>query len=309
MVSRHPSSLRLLTKNVTAIKVRRCSFLANGGLLLLVLLGCDTNHPPTSPDARPTGAAGVNGVVRAERPPSTRMSMPPPLEAGVQVTVIAYRLQIHAGAFKLRWSKAGFVPVESAEQALEAGDHITMSDIVLKTAPWAITGMLTDSRENRVAEADVTIELGDAYHNTLSTTSAADGQYRIASTTPHFDSVTVSARRNGFEPLSLQRVSCCDPPADTVYDIRLVRVLTVTMTGPSTLRVGERVELPLATIDLDNDTQRFVYILPSSSDPTVVAVENGQRGFVIRGARPGVAIITFDYHGVSATLQVRVVDQ
>ena len=111
------------------------------------------------------------------------------------------------------------------------------------------------------------------------------------------------------QPLSLQRVSCCDPPADTVYDIRLVRVLTVTMTGPSTLRVGERVELPLATIDLDNDTQRFVYILPSSSDPTVVAVENGQRGFVIRGARPGVAIITFDYHGVSATLQVRVVDQ
>ena len=62
--------------------------------------------------------------------------MPPPLEAGVQVTVIAgpaqgsmvitdatgaYRLQIRAGVFRLRWSKAGFLPVESAEQALEAG--------------------------------------------------------------------------------------------------------------------------------------------------------------------------------------------
>jgi hypothetical protein len=221
----------------------------------------------------------------------------------------AYSLQIRAGVFRLRWSKAGFLPVESAEEALEAGDHITMSDIVLKTAPWVITGMVTDSRDNRVAEALVTIELGSAFHTTLSTTSAADGRYRIASTTPHFDSVIVSALKNGFEPLSRQRVSCCDPPADNVYDIRLVRVLTVTMTGPSTLRVGERVELPLAAIDLDNNAQRFVYILPSSSDPTVVAVENGQRGFVIRGVRPGLAIITFDYHGVSATLQVRVVDQ
>jgi hypothetical protein len=322
MASRHRSSLRSLAKIAKAVRLRRCPFLANGGLLLLVvLLGCGTSHQATSPDATP--AVGVNGIVRAERPPG-RYSMPPPLEPGVQVAVIsgpaqgsmvmtdangAYSLQIPPGTFKLRASKAGFLPVEGAEQILDAGDHITLPDIVLKTAPWAISGTVTDSRANRVADVLVTIELGGTFFNTLSTTSAADGRYRIASTTAHFDTVELSARKNGFESLSRQQVSCCDPPADNLFDITLVRVLKVTMTGPSTLRVGEGVELPLAGIDLDNGAQRLVYILPSSSDPTAVAVEHGQRGFVIRGVRPGVATITFDYQGAGTTLQVRVVDQ
>jgi len=51
-----------------------------------------------------------------------------------------------------------------------------------------------------------------------------------------------------------------------------------------------------------------VYLLPASNDSTVVAVENGQRGFVIRGMRAGLATITFAYRGVVTTLNVRVVD-
>ena len=52
-----------------------------------------------------------------------------------------------------------------------------------------------------------------------------------------------------------------------------------------------------------------VYLLPASNDSTVVAVENGQPGFVIRGMRVGLATITFAYRGVVTTLNVRVVDR
>lgn len=293
------------------------------GLLLSVLSGCDSNQQPNSPTVTGTGATAVDGVVRLERPPATRIVAPPPAEAGVQVSVIAgmgqgsatltdargaYRLDLPTGIFKLRWSRAGFLPLESEERRVEAGDRITMPEIVLKTAPWAIAGMIADSRQNPVEDAQVTIDASGAFPVRLSATSGGDGRYRVASTTPHFDTVALSASGKGLEPLFWQRIACCDPPADTVYDIRLVRVLKVTMTGPDTLRVGESVELPIATIDLDNDSQRFVYILPVSSDPAVVAVGNGQRGFVIRGVRPGIATITFDYRGVTTTLQVRVVE-
>jgi hypothetical protein len=88
----------------------------------------------------------------------------------------------------------------------------------------------------------------------------------------------------------------------------MVRVLRVSPAGPSLLHVGEGVEMPPSTIDYDNGVQRLVYILPSSGDPSIVAVERGQRGFVLRGVRPGAAIITFDVDGIDATLTVQVVE-
>jgi carboxypeptidase family protein len=279
---------------------------------------------PGSPPAGP-GTVEVAGVVRGERPPTTRIGTPAPAEPGVAVSVVAgaatgrstvttaqgvYALQLPEGLFRLSFSKAGFQIQEIADQSVAAGNHFEMPDVVLKTAPWAITGTVRDSAGNHVAGANVTIDIGDAFARTLSTISGDDGRYRIASTVPHFDAVYVSASRTGFEGLfPRQQVACCAPPADAVYDIRLVRVLRVAMIAPSLLRVGEGVELPAATIDLDDGIQRFVYILPASSDPTVVAVERGQRGFVIRGMRPGQAMVTFDYQGVDATQAVQVVSE
>ena len=185
-----------------------------------------------------------------------------------------------------------------------------MSDIVLRTSPWAIAGVVTDSRENRVAGAVVTIRPGDAFNTTFGvTTTDADGRYRLASASPHFDRVLLSAVKEGFEPQNMQPVDCCDSAADTAYNVRLVRVLSVQMTGPSTLRVGETVELPQAQIVLDTGVERLVYLLPSSSSPSEVAVGRGQRGYVIQGIRPGRAVITCDWQGVRGTLQVQVVAQ
>jgi hypothetical protein len=121
--------------------------------------------------------------------------------------------------------------------------------------------------------------------------------------------VRLSAGKEEFEPLDSQPVVCCNPPDDTIYNVRLVHVLSVTMTGPTVLRVGEAVDLPPANVVLDNGVERSVYLLPSSSSPSEVAVERGQRGYVLRGVLPGIATITCDWQGVRAMLQVRVVDR
>ena len=297
-------------------------------LVLILLAGCSSDSSsgsaisPSSPGAR-TGVA--SGIVRGERPAASRVSMPPPVQAGVVVTVVAgraqgasaitdlngsYALALPEGTFALRWSKTGFQTAESDAQSIEADNTINIPDVVLKTAPWAVTGLVVDSRGNRATGVVVSLNRGDATlpATTLNSTSGADGRYRIASTLPHWETVSISATGTGYEPLFSQQLACCDPPADTTYNFSVVRVLKVTPAGPSTLHVGEGVEMPPSTIDFDNGLQRLVYILPTSGDLSVVAVERGQRGFVLRGVRPGATIITFDFDGIDATLAVQVVE-
>jgi hypothetical protein len=101
-------------------------------------------------------------------------------------------------------------------------------------------------------------------------------------------------------------VACCSPNGDTINDIRVLRVLSIAQAGPSTLHVGESVELPATTVFYDDGTQRQVYVPPTSSDLSLIAIDRGLSGFVIRGVQPGIAIITVDHRGIEATLEVRV---
>jgi hypothetical protein len=217
-----------------------------------------------------------------------------------------YSLALPVGSFTLSVSSAGFQDA-SASGAVASGQLTRMPDLTLKTAPWAVSGLATDGRGNAVPGLAVTLEVGDAYFSKLTGVSNSSGQYRIASTVAHFDSVTVSADAVGFDVILPQQLPCCAAPADTVLDFHLARILRVDATGPGTLRVGEAVELPVDTIFLDNNTQRTVYVKPGSSAPSVVGVESGSRGWVIRGLQPGSAVLTFDYRGVVATLGVQVV--
>lgn len=297
-------------------------------LVLILLVECGGDRPSgsaLSPSPPSTRTGVVAGIVRGERPAATRILMPPPVQAGVAVTVVAgraqgssavtdlngsYTLALPEGTFALRWSKTGFQTIDSDIQSIEADNTINIPDVVLKTAPWAVTGLVIDSRGNRAAGVVASINRGDATApaTTLNSTSGADGRYRIASTLPHWESVIISATGTGYEPLFSQRLACCDPPADTTYNFSVVRVLRVSPAGPSVLHVGEGVEMPPSTIDFDNGLQRLVYILPTSGDPSIVAIERGQRGFVLRGVRPGAAIITFDFDGIDSTLAVQVVE-
>ena len=288
-------------------------------------VSCSRDSPaapdPSTPAPPNRFSAEVIGIVRGQVPPASRLSPGHTPLADAEVSVAdgagqgrstrtdargAYSLRIPQGSFRLRWSASGYKSAESAEQTLAVGERITMPDIVLSTAPWAIAGRIGDSRGNPVSGAVVTFTLGGAFPFQSSATSDGAGRYRFESESPHGSLVIFRVSGHGVEPLPSQQVACCNPQGDTINDIRVVRVLSVTQTGPSTLRVGESVELPAATVVFDDGTQLGIYILPASSDASVVATDRGERGFVIRGMKPGIATIMFDHRGIIATLRIRV---
>jgi hypothetical protein len=124
----------------------------------------------------------------------------------------------------------------------------------------------------------------------------------------HFDSIGVSAGgTDGLVPKSVE-VSCCNPPEDSIADLRLTRVARLTPHAPGALRVGEQVEMPPVDVVYDDGTSTFVYILPMSSAPATVAVDRGQRGFVVRGVKVGSATLTFGLHGAQEVVPIRVME-
>ena len=299
-----------------------------GAALMLTAFACSPEPGSTSGSpAGPSAGVVVDGIVRGEAPQNTRSVQPPPTLAGADVRVIAgsatgttattdasgaYRLQLPRGVFKLRWSKPGYLPMDSAE-AIVGNDAMTMSDVVLGTAPWAIAGLISDGRGGPVADATVVIGSGSAFVANFATlTTDGSGRYRFASSAPHFSTVTIFTRKDGYEQLSTNTVACCATDGDTRFDVRLRRIVDITIGGPGTLAVGEAGALPINDITLDDGSHRLIYLLPTSSDPSVVAVERGfegQQGYGVRGVRPGVATISRDWEHFGVDLQVRVVDR
>jgi len=136
----------------------------------------------------------------------------------------------------------------------------------------------------------------------------SNGRYRLTSAGVHFDTIGVSAGgTQGLVPKSIE-VPCCNPPEDTVAALRLTRVARLTPHAPASLHVGEQVEIPAVDVVYDDATSTFIYILPMSSAPTTVAVDRGQRGFVVRGVQVGSATLTFDLHGAQEVVPIRVVE-
>jgi hypothetical protein len=272
-----------------------------------------------------SGVVDVQGIVRAQVPPGDGRQTTRPGLSGVDVTVIAgaasgattttnpageYRLQLPRGTFKLRWSKAGYDTTIS-EEMFAASDRITMSDVVLNTAAWAITGVVTDGRANPVPRATVTIA-ASVFGNLGSATTDIDGRYRFASTQPHFTTVSVSVRKDGYAPPLAATIKCCNAAGDTPFDVRVQRILSISMSGPTMLAVGDAGAIPINDIALDDGSHRFIYLFPTSSDASVIAVERGfmgQQGYGIRGVGPGTAIVTCEFEGVQVQLNVRVVDR
>jgi Carboxypeptidase regulatory-like domain len=304
--------------------------LRDGGVWLcsaaLVLGAAACGSSPGSATAPSSAGVLVEGIVRGEAPPNSRSLLPPPALAGADVIVISgsatgtstttdpngeYRLQLPRGLFKLRWSKPGYLPMDSAE-GIVSTEAITMSDVVLRTAPWTIAGLISDGHGTPVAGATVIVGGSTVLTNFATLTTDGDGGYRFTSAEPHFSTVTIFARKDGYESGETKSVACCATAGDTRFDVRLRRIVGITIDGPGTLAVGEGAALPINDITLDDGSHRFIYLLPTSDDPSVVAVERafmGQQGYGVRGIRPGAATVRCDWENFAVQLQVRVVDR
>lgn len=281
--------------------------------------GARTPSAPTAPIAptAPTVLAGtVTGLVRSDAPGGRHARAHPPLP-NVTVTVIGgpaagtrtttredgtYELRA-AGTFKLQFEHPSFTTSESSETSMTEAGQIAMPELVLATAPWTISGLVTDSLGNPVADARVTIGPGTGPESPYGTAMTdAAGLYTFNSTQWHGEGVNVQARKPGYDSPREQSMRCCG----RAPDIRLIRIVSITPTAPSALRVGESVEMPACVVVFDTGETRNIFVLPTSNVPTVVNVSRSTHWYAMTGYRAGVATLTFDLWGAIATTQVQV---
>lgn len=299
--------------------------LLGSGVTLVALSACaaSPSAPGTpAPPAPVEATAVVTGTLRGDILPASRMGPYTTPLTGADVVVTSgpgtgirgmtddtgtYRLTIPAGAFRLHFAKAGFAPFETATLTSGTDAVVGIPEVVLPVAPWVIAGQVTDSLGRPVADAEVWLDANDALRRSYGrTTTGADGRFRHIATLPQSNRIYVSVRRAGYVPMYEERYPCCASDGDTVIAVTVVRIVSVTQDGPAVLSPGARVDLPAAHIVFDDGSARDVYILPFSDRPEIVAVERGDRGYVLRAIDRGQAVVTFDYHGTSATLTVRV---
>lgn len=285
-------------------------------LIVLVSAGCaDSEKAPSTPTAPTVVVGKVTGLLRGEAPIISRNWRAHPVLAGATVTVVGGEASgtssatredgsfeiAAAGRFKLRFEHPGFITSESSDTVMIAGG-VTLPDVTLATAPWSISGVITDSLGNPVPDADVTVFAAE-FQPLVTVKTNASGRYTASSTLPHLASVIVTASRAGFQPLqSAPPVPCCG----TAPVIKLVRIVSITPTAPDALRVGESVEMPASHIVFDTGERRDVFVLPTSSAPSVVAINRSSHWYAMQGVSPGDATLTFDLWGAIATLQVHV---
>lgn len=273
----------------------------------------DDARAPTSP----TGAVGsVSGLVRGEAPMISRIAYPHPVLANATVTVIGgpasgsktatrddgtFELKA-AGSFKLRFEHPNFVTSESPETTMTAAG-VAIPEMILRTAPWSLSGRVTDSRGTPVPDAEVMVALDTYSREYGRTRTDAAGRYVFTSTLPRFESMFVVPTKPGFQPLQqVSAVRCCGE----VPDIRIIRIVSITPTAPTSLRVGESVEMPASTVVFDTGETRHIFVLPTSGASSVVDVSRSSHWYAMRGVGAGVTTLTFDLWGAVATMQVHV---
>lgn len=283
---------------------------------LLFTSGCSDNpSTPAAPTAPSIITGKASGLVRGEAP-SGRISRPHPVLADATVTVIGgpasgakavtradgtYEV-VATGTFKLRFEHPSFITSESAETVMTP-TGVNSPEVTLLTAPWSISGRVTDSLGNPVRDAEVQVVSGEFATPYGIASSDADGRFTVNSTLPHFSSVDVVARKPGFAPMSQLLVAPCCGTAPT---IKLVRIVSITPTAPAALFIGESLEMPASVIVFDTGETRNVFVLPESNAPSVVAVSRSSNWYAMRGVSAGDAMLTFDLWGAIATLQVHV---
>jgi len=180
----------------------------------------------------------VSGIVMGQTPAQTRIGPFSSVLAGASVEVTqgpavgqqvttdaagAFALAIPEGVFRLRFSRPGYQPVDSAPFTSTAGVALTVPSPTLNQSPWAIAGLITDTSGAPVAGAAITIDIGGAFFLTATGTTDAAGRYRIASTQPHFSTVAFSLQASGVQSILSRSIPCCAVSGDTAYDVTVVR--------------------------------------------------------------------------------------
>ena len=291
--------------------------------LLIACGGADTPTTPSSTVATtPASTTGiVQGILKRAAFFGATFNPEAPL-SGAQVLVTegpgagqsvttggdgAYRFELPAGPFRLRWSASSpfFEPRDSNPGVVVAGGTTTVDAVVLRFAEWSVSGIVRDGVGNPVARALVTAD-GLLQPFAEATTDAA-GRYRMVSTQQHADTFPVRASGGGY--VSQFTIVTCGPACAVTADFRLLRRVRQWLDGPSAMQVGDVAQVTTITEFDDGSRQTSVAPPLESSDPGVVQVLPLQLPYTaayVKAISPGTATIRFAIQPEPLLLNIRV---
>jgi hypothetical protein len=223
-----------------------------------------------------------------------------------------YRLEVPTGTVRLKFSLAGYDDQFSSTYTIDQNAVVTLPPAMLRMSAWAVGGLVTDSGGRGVAGADVGIgdTLGVLVGNATTDTS---GRYRYASTAfgiPHPPQISVSVQKAGYEVgYTQQYAACCNVGEDTVVNLQIgPRIVNVTLVAPTSIRVGDSVEVRGRIVRDDGADSTTPAGGLTSSDPSVIKTQLAQlptgTGVTMTGLATGTATISWTYNGFVATSRI-----
>jgi hypothetical protein len=207
------------------------------GALLLTLACGETPTNPMPPARAVTGI--VEGFVYHDAYLFSRILIQPGPQRDALVTVTegpaagatfvtgvdgAYRFELPAGAFRLRWTATTFETRESESVSVRAGettkiDTVTLRALVDVPIPeWSVSGTVVDGRGIPVEGASILSADGIRVLATGQTDAA--GNFRLTSTHYHPNPVPVTIRKDGYQT-AFASVVCVDSCA-AILNVRLL---------------------------------------------------------------------------------------
>lgn len=309
----------------------RCGF-ATCALCVAISLasacGTASNAPAgPSPAVSPPRTLGIiQGVVKHEGFVSHGWFPEGPL-SGAQVTVTeglgagqsvttgtdgAYRFEVPAGPFRVRWSAAGYEPRDSDAGMVIAGSTTSVNAVTLQRlsnviGDWSITGIVRDGVGNPVAGASVDASDGFFTGTVAYTLTDATGAFVLTPKRLHPSVLHLNAWKQGYRSQSTT-VPCPQSCAMTM-DFRILRIVRSWLDGPSTLQVGD-VAAVKAVNEYDDGTRTTYTALVKSSNPAIVQVLTFEPPYDttrVKAIGPGTAALELGLASQTLTLNVRVV--
>jgi hypothetical protein len=311
----------------------KAALITSVALCCLACGGKDEQLQPSALPAPRSTAGLIEGVVQAQvyfnafqcRLPQQCNSFPP--AAGAAVSVVdgqgagvkaatdangRYRLEVPTGTVRLKFSLAGYDDQFSSTYTIDQNAVVTLPPAMLRMSAWAVGGLVTDSGGRGVAGADVGIgdTLGVLVGNATTDTS---GRYRYASTAfgiPHPPQISVSVQKAGYEVgYTQQYAACCNVGEDTVVNLQIgPRIVNVTLVAPTSIRVGDSVEVRGRIVRDDGADSTTPAGGLTSSDPSVIKTQLAQlptgTGVTMTGLATGTATISWTYNGFVATSRI-----
>lgn len=204
----------------------------------------------------------------------------------------AYRFELPAGPFRLRWSASSpfFETRDSNPGVVVAGSTTTVDAVVLRFAEWSVSGIVRDGVGNPVARALVTAD-GLLQPFAEATTDAA-GRYRMVSTQQHGGTFPVRASGGGY--VSQFTIVTCGPACAITADFRLPRRVREWLDGPSAMQMGDVAQVTRITEFDDGSRETSVAPPLESSNPRVVQVLPLQLPYTavyVKAIAPGTATL------------------